>query len=259
MKGCLVTFGGILLLFIGVIFYDYIYYDLTSFRATDAAEKYLESKYDEEFELKEAEYSKILGERDGSYQIEANPIANPHIPIQIHVTESSEILSDNYAESKWRFELNEQLNSYIGQFTDSFLLMANVSIPEDVRKKYSVTKQYEEIAQQHSGKLNHILFLHVLRDPTGKVEAELEWLYKVVTYLQNQSLGRFSIKVHFYSETFLEGLSEEAQTLSYTEFEDQYKFEGRSYIFTYSSESAKSNVEKLEGPENLKEFMSEVK
>ncbi|WP_078544536.1 hypothetical protein [Litchfieldia alkalitelluris] len=253
MKGCLITVGGVFLFFFIVIIGDYIYYDLVSFRAANAAEKYLEKTYDEDFKVDETEYSKILGEKNGMYYVDAYPVKNPQILARVYVTESIEIFSAEYLENKWRFELNEQLESYISSLTDSFSLRANLSVPEEIEKRYEKEDSYETLLKENPNKLHNMLFLHVYRDPTNQTDQELEWLYELVTYLKEQNLERFTVLVYFYPQTFLETLSEEDKLISYDDFSDKFKGANVNYVFNFESLLDKVQIiNSIEQPDGLR-------
>jgi len=249
------------LLIIGLIIFDYIYFPLISYKAEDVAEKFLEEKYNEDFTIGESSFSKPLGDYFGTYQLYAYPVSNPTLTARISVTEDMEPLWDDYLDTKWRAELNEQFSLIYKELygsMENYSYMVNVSFPDDADSKYTAANTYDDIFKNDHNGIGNIVFANVILNSANDLEDQLDKTFQLVQYLKEQDLKYFSVDINFYNEKLGQAISEQDKELNYYEFTSKH-LNAREYFLDFSYDSryveSKSELEQIKAAVDLKEYL----
>lgn len=249
------------LLIIGLIIFDYIYFPLISNKAEDVAEKFLEEKYNEDFNIEESRFSKPLGDYFGTYQILAHPVSNPTLTARISVTEDMDPLWDDYLATKWRAELNEQFGLVYEELygsVENYSYMVNVSFPDDADSKYTSANTYEDIFKNDHNAIGNIVFLNIILNSADDMDDQLDKAFQLVQYLKEKDLEYFSVDINFYNKKPRQTVSEQDIELSYHEFTNKH-FNAREFILDFSYDSryveSKNELEQIKVSTDLKEYL----
>lgn len=249
------------LLIIGLIIFDYIYFPLISFKAENVAEKYLEDKYDEDFNIDESSFSKPLGDYYGAYLIYTHPVKNPNLSVRISVSEDMEPLWDDYLDTKWRADLNEQFGLIYKDLYGSaynYSYMVNVSFPDNADSKYTIENTYQDIFKLEPNIIGNIVFANVILNSADDMDYQLDKAFQLVQYLKEQDLKYFSVDINFYNEKLQQTISVQDKELSYHEFSSKH-LNAREYILDFyyesSNEESKSELEQLKSAAELMKFL----
>lgn len=251
MKNVLIIVGVIILLplvAVGSYILEEIYYNKMGFKAEKAADKYLEKKYGESFEVDDAVYSKALGDDHGGYDVKAHPTANPEISFRVQVTEKYKVWQDEYKESKWASEINKEYFQLAKPlFPNAARIYASGSFPEEVGDQYNITDTYQTIYKENPNQGHEYINIVLFEDSIQK-EAALDSVYQLWSVIQGRQLKTYRYEVKYYPEKLLK---------KFKSYADQHAFEQDFYKDSlYSCRISKFDAEQnpISGPDGISRF-----
>lgn len=249
---------------LGLVLFDYIYFPLIEFKAENAAEKHLEEKYEEDFIIEEASFSKPLGDKTGIYNIDALPKKNPDLTVHISVTEDMQPLSDDYLDMKWREELNEQFRTVYRELYGSlekYSCMVNVFFPDEAYTKYNISNTYQDVYEQEHKNIGNIIFANVLLQSPNEMDQQLYKVYELIQYMIDKELEYFSIQIEYYNDKLKDNISAKDKKLDYNDFSNKH-LNNRDYVFQFSydsrDETSKEKLDNIKSATDLKLYLREI-
>ncbi|WP_462413089.1 hypothetical protein [Neobacillus sp. Marseille-QA0830] len=226
-----------------------VYYNIMGFKVENAALKYLEKQYGQQFKIDDVQYSKILGEDEGSYQVEARSLDKPEITFLLDANENYEITSDDFKENKWG---NETRQEYLKMAEPFFKhpgqLYAFGSFPEEIAEKYDINDTYQSIYQDHPLKAHE--YIHIVMFPASfNKEVELEKLYQFWQIVNSRALDTYRMEVEYYPEKLLK---------TFEKYGDRHQFDNDYYQESLYNCRLSENDLAL-NPQDIANFCHEIK
>jgi hypothetical protein len=240
-----------------VLFFDYIYYPIMSFRAAGIAERYIEDKYNEDFIIEDVHYSKQLGHHSGEYHITAYSNSNKDVYFQINDQQNMTSPEDNYLENKWRIELNKEVQALIkNTYSSHFNLMVNFVFPPTAISQYSAKDSYQLIVKEETGKVENYVYLNILNNPATNLEEELSRLYKIIMEFKHMQLRDFSLNVRYYDNEIVQDMDKQDKQISYHQFTNKYFQSHGTLAFNFDTRNNEHSIKllALRSPDDLEEF-----
>ncbi|MFT9847247.1 hypothetical protein [Aneurinibacillus sp. REN35] len=188
--------------------------------------QYLQDKYKEKFIIGEVTYSRPLGDKGGTYYIDAMPERNKNLRFGVIDNEEMTSPSDDYKEAKWRDEARNEIKPLIDRlYPDKFGFMVNVGADEEIKDKYSVNIPYYQIKREQSKELEEYLFIYPYKTVTPQnVNKEMEKLFEIYQYLKMKNIKGFKIQVRYVNEKIKEEVTmKESEKNGLESYENTYR------------------------------------
>jgi hypothetical protein len=240
LKKLLTIIGMVLLLpVIGFSFYifDWFYYSAIDEKAEKAALQYFEERYDKKFELRDISYSRALGDDYGMYNLVAHPLNKPGLEVHLLVNEEFKIISEDYKESKWGYEVREEYVQMVEPlFPKTGRIWAHGSFPEEINERYGIQDTYQTIVTEIQFQSFESIKLLIFEEPAGG-EKQLASIYQLWQLIQERKIRDYRIDISYYPEKLLKTLNT---------FKDSNQFENENrkqsiYFCSITSSQTKAN------------------
>lgn len=159
----------------------------------EAAESYLEQKYNEPFKVTDVDYTWAIG----SYNLRAHPVQSPELEFTLNSDEASppNISNDTYLNLLWGQQLRDRLKPLLAElYPDQAFAEAFVNSGSD-----SVERDYNRLANTH-GNISQNIRLIVFADLTAdNLAQEKERVLELIRRLPSVTVpGETDLHIEYY-------------------------------------------------------------
>lgn len=217
-------------------------------KVKEETKRYLEERYDEAFEVKNARYIHSVGK----YNVIAKPKSKPQLKFGVSVNDSITTFEDRYLYELWSDQATEETKSIVDQaFNEEkhFLKVGvgfNEELMNDIRGK---VPSLMEMRKTYPDDYDESINLFLIKDVTDP-GLEAKKIYQLVTFIQEQGL-RATVQVEYYDEDLLKnGIKEVNPDNSY-----EYKEYLRKMVVLGTSEQ----VQDISSPEDIEPLFRVIK
>lgn len=217
----------------------------------EAAETYLENKYNEPFQISDVRYIWAIS----SYSIEAHPERNPDLEFRLESNNNNppKISNDTYLNELWSVQLKENVAPLVDD-----LYSKNAFIYTYVNAKDSdiVEKDYNNLSAENGTKVSsqHVSLI-VFKDLTSdNLYAEQECVMELIQRLPERiAEGETSIEIAYYPSDLNTPRNVKKINKDFSSFDDDRNWEKQTYTLRIEDISKITSVNEIEFRERVTE------